>query len=276
VARDLFFLVGDPLALPIPHYQMKPLHFGAAVTGAFDERAERQVIMTSKLRLRLEMLLRVRDFGEAHRDLFPESSLSGKAFGQVAQAVAAIETAATATLLAAKDGRREKGAARAVLAEAVRTIARTARALAPRTRNSNSKLALRGGLSDTTLVTTADAFASEVEANQAWFVEHGLAATCASDLRQATDAFERTLIARRNGRTNVADTLRDSKEAFARASDALVTLDSVIPNILAKDAGLLAGWARSREIVGDKPKRRAAKAEAATAGAPADSAKKAS
>ena len=34
-----------------------------------------------------EMLVRVRDFGEAHRDRFPASSVAGQAFATVGEAV---------------------------------------------------------------------------------------------------------------------------------------------------------------------------------------------
>ena len=43
--------------------------------------------MTNKETRRYEMLVRVRDFGEAHRDLFAKSTPGGEAFAAVADAV---------------------------------------------------------------------------------------------------------------------------------------------------------------------------------------------
>ena len=47
--------------------------------------------MTKSQKARHEMFVRVRDFGAAHTQLFPESSTGGKSFQQVTAAVAAID-----------------------------------------------------------------------------------------------------------------------------------------------------------------------------------------
>ena len=47
---------------------------------------------------RLEMLVRVRDFGAAHRDLFPASTLGGKMFVTVGSAVTALSEQAASQL----------------------------------------------------------------------------------------------------------------------------------------------------------------------------------
>lgn len=43
------------------------------------------------VRLKLEMLIRVRDFGVAHADLFPPTSFCGELFASIATAVGTLE-----------------------------------------------------------------------------------------------------------------------------------------------------------------------------------------
>ena len=64
--------------------------------------------MTKAERVRYEMFLRVRDFGHAHRDMFPESSTGGRSFATIARAVAEIESHVAKKRVTAKDGRQEK------------------------------------------------------------------------------------------------------------------------------------------------------------------------
>ena len=54
--------------------------------------------MTRMEMRRYGMLGRVRDFGQAHRDLFPESSVGGQAFATVAAAVAELSDHAVAKM----------------------------------------------------------------------------------------------------------------------------------------------------------------------------------
>ena len=49
-----------------------------------------EVVMNRNQRFRYEMFVRVRSFGVANRDQFPESSTGGKALALVEAAVAAI------------------------------------------------------------------------------------------------------------------------------------------------------------------------------------------
>src|ERR1700745_931625 len=86
--------------------------------------------MTSKETRRYEMLVRVRDFGEAHRDLFPTSTRGGEAFAAVAEAVRQLTDHAVAKLSPAQEGKAAKTAAHTTLLEQLTAIKETARVVA--------------------------------------------------------------------------------------------------------------------------------------------------
>ena len=85
--------------------------------------------MTRHQRARYESLVRVREFGKAHCELFPPSSTGGRAFANVATAAAEIEAHATAKILTAKDGREATQVARNILIDRMKIVARTGKGL---------------------------------------------------------------------------------------------------------------------------------------------------
>lgn len=226
-------------------------------------------------RMKYETLLRVKDFGIAHRERFPEGSIGGQAFAQVADAAGEIEALAQAKPLAAGTGQKEKALAREAVKAAMQEIARTARGieLAPGTRNT--LLMPRRG-SDVVVLGAARTFIREAEAVREELGRLGLPDTCITALRAAVDVFESTMRGRRAGRTGVAAAAGGMKAAFGRASKALAKLDIVVPNAVKGDAALLAAWKRCREVVGghssrtaaDRPEAPAAEPVAAPAGDP--------
>ena len=72
-----------------------------------------------------EMLVRVREFGDVHRDLFPESSRAGQTFGQVAAAVAQLSGHAVSKMLTAQEGKSTKAIAREALIDQLDKMHRT-------------------------------------------------------------------------------------------------------------------------------------------------------
>ncbi len=68
--------------------------------------------MTKRQYRQYAMLVRVRNFGAAHKDQFQEGSESSKAFGVVTAAVAEIDRFTNAKLTARRLSQKEKAAAR--------------------------------------------------------------------------------------------------------------------------------------------------------------------
>jgi hypothetical protein len=123
---------------------------------------------------RYEMLVRVRDFGLAHSDLFPPSEKGGEAFAQVTAAVAALSENAAAQI--SGDGTTTREIARAALRNELDAIAMTARALAIDRPGLGDQFWLprRGG--DQTLLSAARAFLREAVPLEAEFVRHAMPA----------------------------------------------------------------------------------------------------
>ncbi|MCC7010717.1 MAG: hypothetical protein IT184_18040 [Acidobacteria bacterium] len=203
-------------------------------------------------RVRYEMLLRVRDFWNVHRALFPESSAGGQAFASVAQAVAGIDAHLTSKALAAKEGRRAKAAARAALTRIMRRIVRTGRGLKRTLPDQENNLEMPTRSSDVALLAAARLFIGEVEANRDRLVYLGLPPDVTTSLRDATDAFERAMRGRRTGRSDLAAAKAGFTSALALGLDAVRTLDIVVVNALEQDPVLLAKWERDRRVVGGR------------------------
>jgi hypothetical protein len=139
---------------------------------------------------RYEMLVRVRDFGNAHADLFPEPGLARPTFAAVTEAVEQLNTH-TVAKLSAVQGITTKAKARAALLERVEAIGQTGRVIAEKTPGLDGKFAVPSDPSDQALLMTARLFASEAEPLKDQFVEHLMPETFLAELEEATGRFER-------------------------------------------------------------------------------------
>src|SRR5687767_8189929 len=80
----------------------------------------------------LEMLVRVRDFGAAHGDRFPEPSRARQSFAAVGEAVERLTAHAVSQMAATRWTSPARVAARAELENALLAISRTARVIEAR------------------------------------------------------------------------------------------------------------------------------------------------
>ena len=225
-------------------------------------------------RVRYEMLLRVRGFGIANRDRFPESSTGGQAFATVAQAIVQIDAHTTTKPLTAKDGREAMAIARAAIRDRMRIVARTGRGLRRAPGAAGHKLLMPQRVSDVALLAAARGFLSEAEAHKDQLVRLGLPATCLPELLQAVNDLEVALGERRAGRAGVAGAQAGIAAALTLGVTAVHTLDIVVPNTLEQDPVLFAEWQRHRRVVEVRSKRTS---ELATSGeAPTDPLRRAS
>jgi hypothetical protein len=79
--------------------------------------------MTKRQYRQYAMLVRVRNFGDAHKEQFPEGSEGNKAFGLVSAVVTQIDAFTNAKLTARRLSRKEKLAAKLALAARIGAIA---------------------------------------------------------------------------------------------------------------------------------------------------------
>ena len=204
--------------------------------------------MTNTMSRQYEMLIRVRNFGTTHGQLFPESSLAGQAFADLAIAIdelQAQDVAQKTAIVAARATRIES--ARAALAEWVVKVAATARVIA----DTNSDLEGRfqiADASDQQLLTTAHEFVKNAAPLAAAFVSHGMPPTFPADLQAAIETFERARLDRGVGRNDKTAAGVGLRAAMAAARAALRKLDVIVANYTGLDAAVREVWERERRV----------------------------
>jgi hypothetical protein len=198
------------------------------------------------------MLVRVADFGAAHPELFPASSPGGEKFARVSAAVAAIEEHLKNRVLGKAGARGVNPTTRAAVFSYMRTLARAARRISRRRRNTSPFLLPRRRTLKLE-VATARAFLEEAETRQDQFVEMGLPATFVSDFRLLVDELEQAVNARLNSKTirgqaqaGIATSVRQGLE-IVRDLDVLVEIATPHTELLA------ATWRVARRIAGLYP-----------------------
>ncbi len=183
--------------------------------------------MNKSQRFRYEMFVRVRDFGAARQELFPESSRSGEAFKRVAAAVAAIEEHRKDHVVGTAEARRVKAATRAAVFNYMKTVALAARRvtrpdasenpfIVPRQRNLERELA------------TARAFIEAAEARQTEFVSFGLPPLFISDFRKLVDTLQQAFDLRLGSKTVRREAIAGTRMAITRGLEAVHDLDALV------------------------------------------------
>jgi hypothetical protein len=215
--------------------------------------------VTRRERIRYEMFQRVRDFGTAHRDVFPNGSAGAQAFAKVADAVAAFETHLDAKSTTAAQSRQTKTTARNALKARMRGVIRTSRGVARVAADGRKALRMPVRRSDIALLTAARACVKAAKPIEADCMHLGLPATFLADLRDAIDDYERVIRDRRTHRDAAAAAQKGITAAIADGFAAIRTLDIVVTNAVEKDPERFAAWRRDRRLVGDTRKKRRTK-----------------
>jgi len=204
--------------------------------------------MSRNEHLRHEMLLRVRDFGVAHRDEFPKSSPAGKEFATVAAAAAEMQAGARRKLLAAEEDRKAKTEVREAITERLMTLARTARLAARTTPGADRGLKLPSGKSDAALLTTTLVFIEKAEAVLNVLVLLGLPKTFLTELQELADRLQVLIDATRNGKSGLAAAQLAIREAMTQGLEAVRALDVIVTNTLRENKAQVAAWKLARRV----------------------------
>jgi hypothetical protein len=217
---------------------------------------------------RYEMLARVRDFGNAHGDLFRESSLAAKHFATVAAAVKELSGHAAMRMSAAREGKSNKATAREALIGSLETIGRTARTIAEDTPGLEDKFHLPDQRTDQALLTAGRVFANDAEPFRSTFVAHAMPKAFVDDLHALVDRFEQAIHDREAGKDDHATARANIEAAMSSGTAAVYKLDAIIANQLHGDPGSMAAWRRDRRVSYPRSKKAVA-GTAPTAAVPA-------
>jgi hypothetical protein len=150
-----------------------------------DSERDRRVgrtVMNRDQALKYETFLKIRDFGSAHPQEFPDGSAARKAFDTVAAAASKIEAHATAVAQVQAEGKRVKALARAEIADRLALIARTTREASVDDTPGVGPAPTPKLRTDVALLSAARAFISNGQAAVERLVPLGLAPTLLTEL----------------------------------------------------------------------------------------------
>ena len=204
--------------------------------------------MNRKQSQRYGMLVKVREFGNKHREKFPDTSPAAKAFAAVAAVVTEVAAHGSVMLVRQKEGQQRKAAVREEILERLNGIARTARIVARSAPDAGEVLLLEVPKTDAGLVMAVQGLVKGGQAAVAPLVPLGVSGTVVAELQALAGRFEQVDRGDRTGRAVRAAATNRLAEAFEPATEPLRLLDVVVANTFAHDAAELAAWKRARHV----------------------------
>jgi hypothetical protein len=215
------------------------------------------------------MLVRVRDFGEAHAALFPKSTVAQEQFAAVAEAVKTLGEHAVTKMSAAREGKSPKAAARLALIDQLETLAFTGRAMAQDNPDLADKFRVPHPQPDQALITAGRLFAKDAEALKAEFLAHAMPETFIADLMKTVDDFEAAIQEREKGKAASAGVRASIKDALSGGMAAVARLDAIVTNHLGDNPKTMAVWKRERRVASSTRRRGASSTNSETPAGPA-------
>lgn len=200
---------------------------------------------------RYEMLVRVRDFGNTHRDLFPTGSPGEREFAAVEVAVTELSRHAVTKMSsqgAARDGGERRQAARTALREQVDAISRTAGLMAEDRPDLAERFRMPKVRTDQALLTAGRLFVRDTQTFEAEFLARGMPTAFRADLNTAAERLEHALHDRDAGRAEQTAARAGISAALESGVAAVENLDVIIANRLRGDAVTMAVWERERRV----------------------------
>lgn len=202
--------------------------------------------MTQMDRCRLDMLIRVRNFGASHGQLFPESSPAQAAFttiGTETDQLAVLDLEEQAAARAARAGHKQ--AARQALVSILSRAEATARALANTAPALDVPVVLPLPADDLLLLTVARQFVAGIAPFADAFAANGIPI---AQVEGRIGGFGQALQEREAARDEKVRVRAEIDASFGRAMAAIGLLDVNIANGLVTDPRAIAAWKYHRRI----------------------------
>ena len=231
-----------------------------------DSERDRRVgrtVMNRDQTLRYETFLKIRDFGSAHPQEFPDGSAAQKAFETVAAAASTIEAHATAVAQVQAEGKRVKALARAEIADRLALIARTTREASVDDTPDVEPAPTPKLRTDVALLSAARAFINNGQAAVERLVPLGLAPTLLTELQAQVERFEQAARATGHVKALLATERAGIAAALAAGTRAIQRLNVIVTNTFAQNPVQLTEWKRVRRVY-RKPKASGAPKASAT------------
>lgn len=207
--------------------------------------------MTDQEIRKLQMLMRVRDFGATHTGAFPATSFGGAKFAIVQTVVAELEQHAVvqaSSTSGVQRGTSSKKSIRAALRERLDSISRTARILTTESPGIEGSFRLPHSNSDQALLSTARAYLQEAAPLRDDLVQRELPADFLEELSTHITEFERVINSRNVNMEKRVSATAAIADAIKRGVMAVRELDVIVQNKFRDDPATLAAWASASHI----------------------------
>ena len=196
-------------------------------------------------RRRVEMFIRVRQFGVDNVADFPAGSIGATQFAAINTVINEVEQFAGDQAASSGDARQlfvNKDTARENLREEMFEISRTARAMIYQFDGIDVKFRMPRSQSDQNLLAAARGFYDDSEKYETDFQAYGLSATFRADLQTAIKAFENSLDPTGTAIDDQIAATANIGEAIRRGMIARRILEGVAKNKYNSNVGKLAAW----------------------------------
>jgi len=208
--------------------------------------------MNAGQRRQYEMLLRLRDFSNTHRDLFAASAVAQEAFASVDAAITELTTTDQVKLSASAAARNDRKAlARKALTELLVKVCTLARVLRARGVDV-ADFEMPVSKSDQTLLTAARQFAQDAVPLEAEFNGHGIGPKVIAEGTAAFDKATRDKGMKRADHTAARTRIQD---LLASAFLDVRRLDLIVDNELGDNNPLRAVWKEARRVLSARASR---------------------
>ena len=203
--------------------------------------------MKKTQRVRYEMFGRVRNFGIANREVFPESSAGGQKFGLLAAVVDAIEDHLTRRTQARTEARKVNAATRAAVIRTMKAIASTGRqAVVGET--GISPFRMPRSQATATVLAAARYFMAEAERRKDKFVELGMPPAFLTDFAQQVEALEAAIGVQQDSRAARRQASAGIDSSIDRGNALVAQLDVTVTNAIHPDPVRLGAWLGARSV----------------------------
>jgi len=201
--------------------------------------------MNAKERRQYEMLLRLRDFRNAHQELFAQSPVAQEAFGSLDSAINELTVTDLLKMSASASARTDrKKRTRQTLIEVLTKVSQLVRVLRARGKNMPA-FVLPASRNDQTLLSTARQFAHDGAAFEAEFANHGVAPKLIAD---TAAAFEAAVSDRGMKRADAVGARARIGELLTDAFLDVRRLDLIVDSELAGNNPLREVWRQARRV----------------------------
>ena len=207
--------------------------------------------MQARLRRRLEMAVRVRDFLRAHQAVGVAEGAALARLEELVQRAEVLAAQQRAGIIATRAATEMRVAVRRALRSKLLLYLSAVGGLAA---SENAELGaqfrLPQGGSNQAFVTMARGMLDKATVHKDLLVKRGMSETLLTDLAAAIEGFDKTLEATRAGRSDHVGASADLRAVMAEVSVQVKVLDGVVRYRFSDNAELMGAWASAHNVVG--------------------------